>query len=261
MYLTVYKMMVPSTIPVAPVEYDELLREDMQYNPSGRSLSDYHSMANAFYCLGAWSGRWGESRRVKKPLKEVADYCVFDTETSGLSKRDCAIQVAIGFFDANGKALGFYDRLWKLPDGVTVSYGSYKIHGISQKRVMEEGYDTCHELRAVSSIFKTMKRRNCKIVAHNALFDLRILSQTAQSFQLHDLFLPSARDVFCTMVSSRNICNMRSQKTGLVRAPKNSELYKYFFGEFPKGRLHDACEDVKVTSMCYIQGRMRQLWN
>lgn len=102
------------------------------------------------------------------PLCEVAEYCVFDTETSGLTSSDCAIQVAIVFCNGEGAFLGFYSRLWKLPHGKRVSASSTRVHRITNRRLAREGVPALPELRKVAHIFSRMRSRGKRLVAHNA---------------------------------------------------------------------------------------------
>lgn len=224
-------------------------------------IDDFEDPFEAFYWLGFFASRErpkaGDGE--KKPFCETAEFAVFDTETSGLSSSDCAVQVAIGFFDANGKAIGFYERLWRLPEGKKISHGSYLIHKITMKMLAEDGMHTPHELRKVARFFSRMKARGKAVVAHNANFDVRILKQTAQQHGVEDWNL-SYRDVFCTMTNAKHRCGLKSQKTGKPKAPSNAELYKVLFLKSPTGALHDALEDVKVTAKSYSKGRELGWW-
>lgn len=231
---------------------DTVLRDEMGNAMAGVAACD---VMRAFYLLGR-----GEvlPEPKKQPLCEVAEFCVFDTETNGLGSDAVAIQTAVGFFDASGKALGFYDKLWKLPRGSHVSRSSHDVHHISEKRLNEEGLETQHELKKVHRIFKTMKRRRKQIVAHNGAFDSRILLQTARMHGYIGWDIVT-NDVFCTMQRSKHRCGLKT-KTGRIKSPSNSELYNVLTGKRPQGPLHDACFDVKVTAASYVQGRRRGWW-
>jgi DNA polymerase III epsilon subunit-like protein len=195
----------------------------------------------------------------KQALCEVADFCVFDTETSGLSSNAVAVQVAIGFFASDGRALGFYDRLWHLPNGVRISRGSYGVHKISHRRVEREGYPGRGELARVHRIFQSMKRRGKRVIAHNAQFDCRILKQSARQHGFDDWCL-NRTDVFCTMTQAVGWCGLVSKKTGRAKRPSNAELYQHLTGQKPPGSLHDALVDIKVTAKSYVEGVKRGWW-
>lgn len=194
------------------------------------------------------------------PLRELADFCVFDTETSGLSGKDCAVQVAIGFFRKDGTPLGFYNKLWKLPPDVKLSPAAVRVHKITASMLEKEGLDPVGELREVHKIFSAMQRRGKKLVAHNASFDTRILRQTAARHGF-DAWALGADDVFCTMQSGKAFCGLLSAKTQRPKAPSNSELYEILSGNKPDGPLHDAVFDVKVTARSFVLGAAKGWWS
>jgi DNA polymerase III epsilon subunit-like protein len=192
------------------------------------------------------------------PLYEEADFCVLDTETSGLTSTDCAIQVALLLFRQDGSLMGLYNKMWKLPAGRRVSSSSTRIHGITNRRLEKEGYDALPELSTVKRMIARMLARGKKVVAHNASFDHRMLRQTAQVHEYEDWPF-TADQLFCTMRAGKAFCNL-TQSNGRPKAPSNSELYFYFFGELPKGPLHCAKFDCTVTARSYVEGRARSLW-
>ena len=239
-------------------------------NPDTIQLCDFEDAFEAFYWLGYFSKRLDRNCSVaqesgalsagkKQPLSEVADFVCFDTETSGLSAADCAIQVAVGFFDVDGRPLGYYDRLWKLPEGVRVSGASYRIHKISNKRLEREGQEAAPEVRKVLKILRTMRERGKLIIAHNASFDCRMLAQTAKHHGIEDWDVERG-DVFCTMHAAKERCGLTSSKTGRPKAPSNVELYKCLTGTAPTGILHDALTDVRVTARSYVEGKKLGWW-
>ena len=192
------------------------------------------------------------------PLAEVADFLCFDTETSGLGREAAVVQFALGFFDKDGRALGFYDKLWRCPPGVRISAGSERIHGISNRRLANEGLEAAPEMRKVLCMMRTMLKRGKKLVAHNAAFDLRMLAQTARAHGADSWDLEKAQ-VFCTMQNAKARCGLTASN-GRAKAPSNAELFKFLTGEAPRGALHDAQVDVSVTGRSYAEGRRRGWW-
>jgi DNA polymerase III epsilon subunit-like protein len=224
--------------------------------------SDFQFPSDAFYWLGAHAckrQRRAPAEHIKKPLCEVAEFVAFDTETSGLSSEDVAIQVAVGFFREDGSALGFYNKLWKLPAGARINGGSYKIHRISQRKLNSEGCEAAFEVKSVLKIMQRMRARGKKLVAHNASFDARMLQQTARRHGVKGWNITRA-DLFCTMQAAKTRCGMTSQRTGKRKSPSNAELFKYFFGKAPTGALHDAVVDIRVTAKSYVEGKARGWW-
>lgn len=193
------------------------------------------------------------------PLCQLAEFCVFDTETSGLSSNDTAVQMAIGFFRADGSALGFYNKMWKLPRGGKMSASAVRVHKITASALEREGVDAGPEIRAVHRILQNMKQRGKKIVAHNASFDIRMLKQTAAKNGFAEWSIEKA-DIFCTMQSAKPFCGLVSEKTGRAKAPSNAELYQILTGEAPQGPLHDAVFDIKVTGKSFFLGAQKRWW-
>lgn len=221
---------------------------------------DFESPRESFYWLGYYASKASrEAAKPKKPLCELADFVVFDTETSGLSSEDVAVQVAVGFFRKDGHALGFYDKLWKLPKGTRISKGSYRIHKISELRLGSEGLEAAPQVRAVLKIMRRTRARGKPIIAHNAAFDCRILTQTARRHGVEEWDI-QREDLFCTMQAAKSHCSLRSPRTGKPKAPSNTELFKKLLGSYPTGSLHDAVVDVRVTAKSYTEGAKRGWW-
>ena len=139
-----------------------------------------------------------------------------------------------------------------------ISAGSERIHGISNRRLANEGLEAAPEMRKVLCMMRTMLKRGRKVVAHNAAFDLRMLAQTARAHGADWWDLEKAQ-VFCTMQAAKPRCGLTT-RDGRAKAPSNSELFKFLTGSAPKGALHDACVDVGVTGRSYAEGRQRGWW-
>jgi DNA polymerase III alpha subunit (gram-positive type) len=246
-------------------------------DPDNFQVSDFEDPYEAFFWLGYFSGRKratpcavATTMEVEEqapprpetgvPFCELADFCVFDTETSGLSASDCAIQVAIGFFLADGSAMGFYDKLWKLPPGGKISRGSLRIHKINAAKLDREGLIALPEIQMVHRIFSTMRLRGKKMIAHNTSFDARILKQTAEKHGFAEWDF-TADDFFCTMKSATPRCGLVSAKTGRTKGPSNAELYEILTGSKADGPLHDALYDIKVTAKSFKLGSERGWWS
>ncbi len=253
---------------------------DMDMDPHTMRMEDFKNPMEAFFWLGYHSGSRMKAKEQtppstavnepvqteadteeprKKPLCEIAEFCTFDCETSGLSSHDVAVQVALGLFDSEGRALAFYDKLWKLPPGRRINPRAYKVHKISERDVREKGYDAKPELHKLNRIFSTMKKRKKKIVAHSAAFDCRILKQSAEQHGVEKWDL-QPEDVFCTMRKSKVFCGLTSKVTGKPKCPTNAELFEILTGSAPTGTLHDALTDVKTTARSYVEGLRRHWW-
>lgn len=194
-------------------------------------------------------------------IPDDADFLVWDTETSGIGSEDVVVQLAWAICSATGKVLRRYDRLWKLPPRRRISWGAFKVHGISAEKVATHGYSAGAEVRSFVATMRAMRKRKLRVVAHNAAFDMRMLKQTARAHSVVDASVArlEARDFFCTMGRARDLCGFRNKK-GARRNPSNAELYTKLIGKAPEGRLHDAFADIMVTASSYAAGKRRRWW-
>jgi len=186
------------------------------------------------------------------------NFACFDTETTGISKEDVVLQLAIGFYDENGNLLKSICNIWKLPQNIQISESAYKVHQIGRERVNREGIDPKEELRLFQDICIELKKRNLKVIAHNTSFDHRMLKQTAKKYNVD--FILQNNDFFCTMKHSKYILKLKN-KIGYIKNPSNKELYMCLTNEEPTEKLHDALGDVKVTAKSYSVGLQQGLWN
>jgi DNA polymerase III epsilon subunit-like protein len=200
----------------------------------------------------------GNDAYYRSLLPKGTAWIVFDTETTGLGKRSTVVQMALGFFDGEGTVLQMYNRLWKPPKGIRISKASERIHGLSNSMVMKNGAMATAELISIRPIFRAAKRCRVPIVAFNAKFDCRLLSQTANAFGLDGDFIDPSW-VTCTYELSRAHCPLRTLD-GKRKGFRNAELFTHFFHSKPDVKLHDAVGDVKVTEACYRRGREKRWW-
>ena len=59
------------------------------------------------------------------------------------------------------------------------------------------------------------------------------------------------------MQRSRDFASCRT-KAGRAKNPRNDELHKVLFGHEPRGALHDALLDVRVTAKNFFELRRRR---
>lgn len=190
-------------------------------------------------------------------LPPAADYLVFDTETTGIKTHDVVIQCAWIICASDGRTLGVYNRLWKLPPGVDISWGAYNTHKISRAKVMREGYDPAGEILRFLAVIAAMRARRLRCVAHNAAFDVRLINQTAKAWRLNESC--DIGDTFCTLTAGKPHTKLVN-RAGRPKPPTNTELYTHLTGEAPVGSLHDALVDVGVTATSFRLGRERGWW-
>ena len=223
-------------------------------------IDDFENPFSAFYALGAHLPAPSVPTPEPKATSVVdaCDFCVIDTETSGLAARDVAVQVAIVFFDANGRQIGVYDRIWTLPDGVRIGRRAFAVHRINTAKIRAEGFAAREELPRVHRMLKRVLARGKLVVAHNAAFDCRMLKQTAAAHGFCGWNV-SRSDIFCTMQSAKDRCGLTTA-AGKAKSPTNAELYRFLVGEAPTGNLHDAKVDCGVTGKSFAAGVKRGWW-
>lgn len=184
------------------------------------------------------------------------NFAVVDTETTGFSSRDVAIQTCVLLCDADGKEIYKYDEYWKTPQDVTINPRASAVHKISEDKLEEAGLDARTEIQWVHALLNQLASMSAKIIAHNAKFDARILRQTASSTDAEWRF----DSFFCTQAASRHLVSAKD-KNGKVKAPSNKELYEHVTNtKICESKLHDAYEDCKITAASYVIGKKLQWW-
>ena len=184
-------------------------------------------------------------------------FVIFDTETTGISRKDVVIQMCYLICNKEGSTISTYNRYWKKPCGIHINPRAFDTHKIDASLLQKSGYDAKEELQCIIKTFCTLKEKNILIVAHNANFDNRMLNQTCESVGL--LWPFSKEDFFCTMKAARDRVGALD-KNGKIKAPSNLELYKFVTGKEPEGNLHDALVDCRVTSVGFLKGREYKWW-
>lgn len=153
--------------------------------------------------------------------RDPAEWCILDTETTGLRSRDQVLQISI--VDGRGNPL-IENKLIK--PTVPIDVGAYQVHLIDEEMVKDA--DT------FEAFFPTFKEvtKDKLIVIYNAAFDARILQQSAEAYNIsHDWGF--SFKVQCAM-----------------------EQYARFVGDFDRGRFkwqklpsgdHSSLGDCKAT--------------
>ncbi len=182
-------------------------------------------------------------------------YLIFDTETTGLPHNKTApvsdvdnwprvVQLAWQLHDATGKLQANNSRIVK-PEGFTIPYNSEKVHGISTKRALAEGYD----LKSVLDEFLKDLENTKVLVGHNIEFDIKILG--AELFRLEIESEIEEKDFIDTQVVSMDYCQLPGGFGGGLKPPKLVELHEKLFGKRFED-AHDAAYDVDATAKCFF---------
>ena len=194
--------------------------------------------------------------------KGSRDVMVFDTETVGLNP-PIVCQLAY-IIVQDGRVAEEYDQILRLPNGVFVSKGSQKIHGISTYDCRTKGVDAYVALETFARQAARILRNGGRVVAHNSAFDVRAIRMTREAWNIvhRDDENPDLEKehVFCTMVHSKPYSPL-VDKAGRKKAFRNEELYSHLYGSPPDfARLHNALDDVRVTLLNYVAAVQKGWW-
>jgi DNA polymerase-3 subunit alpha len=183
-------------------------------------------------------------------------FLIFDTETTGLPKRDNApvsevdnwprvVQIAWQLHDETGD-LSEHHNLLILPDGFEIPYSAEKIHGISTEKAIKYGLPLVEALQRFNdSVAKSMV-----LVGHNISFDINALGAEFIRSGVSTEFLDKKQ--VCTMWSSTDHLKLTGGRGGKFKPPKLMELYEFLFEErFTEA--HNAAADVEATARCFFE--------
>ena len=176
---------------------------------------------------------------------------VFDTETNGA-------KLPNGTLDKANQEIVQMSWILSYPDGFEVrknyiisgvTHIDYSVpHDITVRMSREQGVD----FAIVIDAFMTDVKNASVVIAHNFSFDSAIIINTMRRKNIPSLFLENyfRKKRFCTMRKGTDVCKLVN-KAGNPKPPKLNEMYHFYFGEFPDGKLHDALYDCEVTLACY----------
>lgn len=188
-------------------------------------------------------------------MRHKTTYLVFDTETTdlplkGVSEKDPRqphlVQLAGQLVDARGDVLAGINFPVRLPEGAEMGKKAEAVHGLSKKHLDKFGVPLEWALGA----FGLLVRRAHGLVAHNAKFDLSILS-----FAYHRAGLPNPlteMSCVCTMEASKKLLRLPPRGGfGGYKNPSLNELHLHAFDRVVKG-AHDAMVDVVACRDCFF---------
>jgi len=202
---------------------------------------------------------------------------VFDTETTGLPKTKFIspdtlnkwphiVQFSYIIYDVSlNDIVVSKDYVIKLPESISISEESSKIHGITNQISSENG--VC--LNEVLNEFFYYLRSVEKLIGHNIEFDinmikielLRIINKSLftseqkkiYKYNLH--FILNYTNIVCTLKDSIQFCNIELiNKHGkpYLKYPKLIELHEKLFDKTPSN-LHNSFNDILVTLRCFMK--------
>jgi DNA polymerase III epsilon subunit-like protein len=172
---------------------------------------------------------------------------VFDTETTGFTKKDYILQLAWTAVSDQGEREVEESKIVQIPFDMLVPKRSTEIHRLTTRDVRERGVPPVPVIEQFLRDCARVQDAGGRVVAHNAPFDVRLINQTLRrqgaSFEC-DV------DVFCLQKHTR-VHSPLLDKRGRRKPFRNEELHEFLFGERPSGKLHDALVDVGVTLRNY----------
>ena len=189
-------------------------------------------------------------------------FLIFDTETTGLPKRDNApisevdnwpriVQIAWQMHDESGDLMDHQNVLIK-PDGFEIPYSAEKVHGISTEKAQKQGV----------SLEEGLLRFNKSVdlagylIGHNIRFDINALGAEFIRSGVATEFLEKKQ--VCTMWSSTDHLKLPGGRGGKFKPPKLMELYEYLFDDQFQ-QAHNAAADVEATARCFFELLRRKI--
>lgn len=143
----------------------------------------------------------------------------WDTETAGLGMPGIC-QLAYVMISEDGFA-HMYDKVWKLPDGVYMSKGAAKIHGITADRSNQDGICPLEDLVKFYELVENVIKKGGVVVGHNVQFDCRAFNFTSKKWGLDKCVDKNL--MMDTMLASKRYSRLTTVN-GNQKAFKNDEL-------------------------------------
>ena len=187
---------------------------------------------------------------------------VLDIETTGLAQDlnvsfdnidnwPYVVQISYQIFSGyDNDILKESDYILK-PDCFTIPDASVSIHGITNDRAQEEGWDRRDFYRYFVEQLKAVHY----IVVHNADFDINVLKCELLRYtelskdDINLLFYGIC--IICTMKATVDVCKIESNMADRkYKYPSLKELYNYLFHK-DFDNMHNSLYDVRATAECF----------
>ena len=200
---------------------------------------------------------------------------VFDTETTGLpevkyvtpetvDKWPYIVQFSYIIYDTDlNDIVETKNHIIKLAQGIEIPEYSTRIHGITNKISQNSGTSIQEVLR---QFFYTLGNVDL-LVGHNISFDINMLKvelirsinedtnyRNVRRFKNDLYFIRTFKNVYCTLQSSIELCNIEAtNKNGekYLKYPNLTELHQKLFDSIPNN-LHNSYNDILITLRCFI---------
>jgi len=160
---------------------------------------------------------------------------IVDTETTGLSVKNGGRVIEIGAVVLeNGLIVAELTTL--INTGAVISYGAFRVHGISQQMLTDKPTPEDVWPEFVEFV------GDSPLVAHNAPFD--------RAFVQHELCLlglPTANNWHCTLMHAR-------RKLPRLSNHRLETVYSHLFGGLPKDvQRHRALDDARMAARVWME--------
>lgn len=196
------------------------------------------------------------SPMTKEPDPAVPENCdkekmflFFDTETNNASSGRLAIQLAWILTDYQGNILEREN--YYLNRDVCIDPFAQRVHGISERDLVEEGFDPVDVyVKFLSSVDKC----DC-LVAHNINYDMKTVENDLIELGLECSF--DSKILLCTMEQTKHIVQAKD-KNGHLKNPTLRELAIFLFHDKDMlDNMHDANADTLILKACFF--KLKQL--
>ena len=189
-------------------------------------------------------------------------FLIFDTETTGLPKRDHApisdidnwprvVQIAWQLHDVNGDLIEDFNLLIQ-PAGFEIPYSAEKVHGISTEKARKNGVP----LEEGLGWFNKSLVKSTFLIGHNVRFDINALGAEFIRRGIHTPFLEKKE--VCTMWLSTDHMKLPGGRGGKFKPPRLMELYDHLFEEKFQ-EAHNAAADVEATARIFFELLRRKI--
>ena len=178
-----------------------------------------------------------------------AKYLLFDFETSGIGdfKKQKALQLAWQLCDSEMQTLETHSYYfndiseWNTDFHKDLTVAKIKKISTSSKLILQTFLEDVKEVMISGGM----------IVAHNIEFDFKILVNECIREKMFCDWDTMWKFCFCTMKSTKDLCNIPRSHGGGTKYPRLEELYTYLYKEPPNIKLHEASNDVEVLWKCW----------
>lgn len=176
-------------------------------------------------------------------------YLFFDTETNNASSGRLAIQLAWILTDYQGNVLE--QENYYLNRDVPIDPFAQRVHGISERDLVEEGFDP---VDVYVKFLSAVDKCDC-LVAHNINYDMKTVENDLTELGLECSF--DGKILLCTMEQTKHIVQAKD-RNGHLKNPTLRELALFLFNdEDMLNDMHDANADTLILKASFF--KLRQL--